>query len=207
MTPCTIPSIRDVLVSHGAPGWAHHAPVLPTLLHLRGPAGLTRGNRGMVTDVVWVHGAHPRLQGLVHGQPWARTPTGMRRSATARGTWYRSYAEQALFLNHVLVNPPIDRGKAVHEVEDVYVHVVQERDDGPMVVRGAKMLATGSALYPRHLRSPEQRGPSRGGQGRGLRACASSRRCPRRVSQAGLPRLIRAELCARRSTAPLSSSL
>ena len=60
-------------------------------------------------------------------------------------TWYRTYAEQALFLNHVLVNPPIDRGKAVHEVEDVYVHVVKERDDG-MVVRGAKMLATGSAI-------------------------------------------------------------
>lgn len=59
--------------------------------------------------------------------------------------WYRTYAEQALFLNHVLINPPIDRNKAVHEVEDVYVHVVEERDDG-MVVEGAKMLATGSAL-------------------------------------------------------------
>ncbi|MBV9413341.1 MAG: Pyoverdin chromophore biosynthetic protein pvcC, partial [Solirubrobacterales bacterium] len=32
--------------------------------------------------------------------------------------WYRRYAEQALFLNHVLINPPIDRDKAVHEVED-----------------------------------------------------------------------------------------
>ncbi len=59
--------------------------------------------------------------------------------------WYRRYAEQVLFLNHVLINPPIDRHKAVHEVEDVYVHVVGERDGG-MVVRGAKMLATGSAL-------------------------------------------------------------
>jgi 4-hydroxyphenylacetate 3-monooxygenase len=59
--------------------------------------------------------------------------------------WYRRYAEQALFLNHVLINPPIDRNKAVHEVEDVYVHVVEERDDG-IVVSGAKMLATGSAL-------------------------------------------------------------
>jgi 4-hydroxyphenylacetate 3-monooxygenase len=58
--------------------------------------------------------------------------------------WYRRYAEQGLFLNHVLINPPIDRNKAVHEVEDVYVHVVEERDDG-MVVSGAKMLATGSA--------------------------------------------------------------
>jgi 4-hydroxyphenylacetate 3-monooxygenase len=59
--------------------------------------------------------------------------------------WYRAYAEDVLFLNHVLINPPIDRHKAVHEVEDVYVHVVAERDDG-IVVSGAKMLATGSAL-------------------------------------------------------------
>ncbi|UGS34395.1 4-hydroxyphenylacetate 3-hydroxylase family protein [Capillimicrobium parvum] len=59
--------------------------------------------------------------------------------------WYRKYAESVLFLNHVLINPPIDRHRAVHEVEDVYVHVVAERDGG-MVVRGAKMLATGSAL-------------------------------------------------------------
>lgn len=64
--------------------------------------------------------------------------------ATARD-WYRRYASQVLFLNHVLINPPIDRDKAVHEVEDVYLHVTEERDDG-MIVRGAKMLATGSAL-------------------------------------------------------------
>jgi aromatic ring hydroxylase len=59
--------------------------------------------------------------------------------------WYRHYAAQALFLNHVLINPPIDRNRAVHEVEDVFVHVVGERDGG-IVVSGAKMLATGSAL-------------------------------------------------------------
>jgi 4-hydroxyphenylacetate 3-monooxygenase len=64
--------------------------------------------------------------------------------ASAEG-WYRRYAEQALFLNHVLINPPIDRNREVHEVEDVYLHVVGERDDG-IVVSGAKMLATGSAL-------------------------------------------------------------
>ncbi|MGB8361170.1 MAG: 4-hydroxyphenylacetate 3-hydroxylase family protein [Acidimicrobiia bacterium] len=63
---------------------------------------------------------------------------------TARA-WYSRYASQVLFLNHVLINPPIDRDKAVHEVEDVYLHAIEERDDG-MVVRGAKMLATGSAL-------------------------------------------------------------
>ncbi len=60
-------------------------------------------------------------------------------------TWYKRYASQGLFLNHVLVNPPVDRHKPVHEVGDVFVHVVKETDGG-IIVSGAKMLATGSAL-------------------------------------------------------------
>lgn len=59
--------------------------------------------------------------------------------------WYRRYASQGLFLNHVLINPPIDRSRAVHEMRDVFVHVESETDGG-IVVSGAKMLATGSAL-------------------------------------------------------------
>jgi aromatic ring hydroxylase len=59
--------------------------------------------------------------------------------------WYRKYAARGLFLNHVLVNPPVDRKRPVHEVADVFVHVTRETDAG-IVVSGAKMLATGSAL-------------------------------------------------------------
>jgi 4-hydroxyphenylacetate 3-monooxygenase len=59
--------------------------------------------------------------------------------------WYKKFASRALFLNHVLVNPPVDRKKPVHEVADVFVHLVKERDDG-IIVSGAKMLATGSAV-------------------------------------------------------------
>lgn len=59
--------------------------------------------------------------------------------------WYKRYASRGLFLNHVIVNPPIDRNRPVHEVADVFVHKVAERDGG-IVVSGAKMLATGSAL-------------------------------------------------------------
>jgi len=59
--------------------------------------------------------------------------------------WYQRYSSQCLFLNHCLINPPIDRSRPVHEVGDVFVHVVKERDDG-MVVSGAKMLGTGSAM-------------------------------------------------------------
>ncbi|MGH3341471.1 MAG: 4-hydroxyphenylacetate 3-hydroxylase family protein [Carbonactinosporaceae bacterium] len=64
--------------------------------------------------------------------------------ANARA-WYEKYARRALFLNHVIVNPPIDRKRPVHEMADVFVHVDRETDAG-MVVSGAKMLATGSAL-------------------------------------------------------------
>lgn len=59
--------------------------------------------------------------------------------------WYKRFAGRALFLNHVLVNPPVDRNKPIHEVADVFIHLVKERDDG-IIVSGAKMLATGSAL-------------------------------------------------------------
>lgn len=59
--------------------------------------------------------------------------------------WYQRYASKALFLNHVLVNPPVDRNRPVHDVADVFVHVVRETDGGA-IVSGAKMLATSSAL-------------------------------------------------------------
>lgn len=59
--------------------------------------------------------------------------------------WYREYASRVLFLNHCLVNPPVDRTKKAHEVEDVFLRVVRETDGG-IVVSGAKMLATASAL-------------------------------------------------------------
>ena len=59
--------------------------------------------------------------------------------------WYARYSSQCMFLNHCLINPPIDRSLPVHELGDVLVHVVKERDDG-MVVSGAKMLGTGSAM-------------------------------------------------------------
>ena len=61
--------------------------------------------------------------------------------------WYRRYATKAMYLNHVLINPPVDRSRPVHEVADVFLHVVRETDAGA-IVSGAKMLATGSALPP-----------------------------------------------------------
>ena len=59
--------------------------------------------------------------------------------------WYKESQERVYFMNHTLVNPPVDRDKEIHEVSDVFIHAVKETDEG-VVVRGAKMVATGSAL-------------------------------------------------------------
>jgi 4-hydroxyphenylacetate 3-monooxygenase len=59
--------------------------------------------------------------------------------------WYRDAQERCLYFNHAIVNPPIDRDRGIDEVRDVYVHVDRETDEG-LIVSGAKVVATGSAL-------------------------------------------------------------
>jgi 4-hydroxyphenylacetate 3-monooxygenase len=59
--------------------------------------------------------------------------------------WYTESQEKVLFWNHAIVHPPVDRSKPINEVKDVFVHVTEERDDG-LIVSGAKVVATGSAL-------------------------------------------------------------
>jgi 4-hydroxyphenylacetate 3-monooxygenase len=59
--------------------------------------------------------------------------------------WYRDAQERVLFLNHAIVHPPVDRTRPADEIADVCVHVEKETDAG-LVVSGAKVVATGSAL-------------------------------------------------------------
>jgi 4-hydroxyphenylacetate 3-monooxygenase len=59
--------------------------------------------------------------------------------------WYKRAQESVLYLNHAIVNPPVDRNKPPDEVGDVYVKVVKETDAG-IVLNGAKVVATGSAF-------------------------------------------------------------
>ena len=59
--------------------------------------------------------------------------------------WYKKVNDEVSFVNHAIVNPPVDRDKPLEEVKDVYMHVVKERDDG-LVVSGAKVVATTSTL-------------------------------------------------------------
>ena len=49
------------------------------------------------------------------------------------------------FVNHAIIHPPVDRDRPPNEVGDVCVHIEKETDAG-MIVSGAKVVATGSAL-------------------------------------------------------------
>ena len=55
--------------------------------------------------------------------------------------WYKRTQEQVLFLNHAIVNPPVDKGSPAESVRDVYVHAEKETDKG-VIISGAKVVAT-----------------------------------------------------------------
>src|SRR6195256_4310049 len=59
--------------------------------------------------------------------------------------WYKKVQEEVTFVNHAIVNPPVDRDKPLDEVKDVYMHVEKETDAG-LVISGAKVVATTSTL-------------------------------------------------------------
>jgi 4-hydroxyphenylacetate 3-monooxygenase len=59
--------------------------------------------------------------------------------------WYARVQEEVSFVNHAIVNPPVDRDRPLDEVKDVYMHVEEETDKG-LIVSGAKVVATTSSL-------------------------------------------------------------
>jgi 4-hydroxyphenylacetate 3-monooxygenase len=59
--------------------------------------------------------------------------------------WYKRAQETVPFMNHAIVNPPIDRHKPAEQVKDVYVSVDKETDAG-IIVSGAKVVATSAAI-------------------------------------------------------------
>ena len=59
--------------------------------------------------------------------------------------WYRRAQENVLFMNHAIVNPPVDRAKSADQVKDVYITIQKDTDAG-IYVSGAKVVATSSAL-------------------------------------------------------------
>jgi 4-hydroxyphenylacetate 3-monooxygenase len=59
--------------------------------------------------------------------------------------WYKRSQEEVSYWNHAIVHPPVDRHLGADQIADVCMHVEEENDNG-LVVSGAKVVATGSAL-------------------------------------------------------------
>ena len=59
--------------------------------------------------------------------------------------WYTRAQDNVLFMNHAIVNPPVDRNKAADQVKDVFITIQKETDAG-IYVSGAKVVATSSAI-------------------------------------------------------------
>ena len=72
--------------------------------------------------------------------------------------WYKRVKEEVSFVNHAIVNPPVDRDKPLDEVKDVYMHVEEETDAG-LVVSGAKVVATTSSAHAFQLHRQQRRAP------------------------------------------------
>lgn len=60
-------------------------------------------------------------------------------------SWYKRAQDRVEYWNHAIVNPPIDRHLSIEEAGDVFMHVEKETGAG-LIVSGAKVVATGSAL-------------------------------------------------------------
>ncbi|WZO53497.1 4-hydroxyphenylacetate 3-hydroxylase family protein [Microbacterium sp. LWH7-1.2] len=59
--------------------------------------------------------------------------------------WYRKAQERTWFMNHAIMNPPVDRHSGPDAGKDVFMHVTRETAEG-IYVSGAKVVATGAAL-------------------------------------------------------------
>ena len=59
--------------------------------------------------------------------------------------WYKRVQETVCFMNHAIVNPPVDRDKKADDVKDVFITIDKETDAG-IYVTGAKVVATSAAL-------------------------------------------------------------
>ena len=74
--------------------------------------------------------------------------------------WYKKAQEEVTFVNHAIVNPPVDRDKPLDEVKDVYMHVVKETRRRPgrqrREGRGDDLDADALQLHRQQRRAADQ---------------------------------------------------
>ncbi len=63
------------------------------------------------------------------------------------GQYYANARDEDLYLSYAIIHPQVDRSKPPHqqETDHLYASIVDENDNG-VIVRGAQMIGTGSAI-------------------------------------------------------------
>ena len=200
------PERKDVLTTRDRHGQRRlHAPVLQDVAQRRGPRRRARRDRRVGAHQLRLDRPQPGLQGGVprHARRQLRLLRPVSRRTPGAGT--RRSQEDVPFVNHAIVNPPIDRDKPLDEVKDVYMHVEKETDAG-LVVSGAKVVATTSTLTHFNFIAQQRRAAD---QDEGVRVrLHGADGCPRR--EADLPAVLRDDGGRRMGTPfdyPLSSRM
>ena len=122
-----------------------HAQVLsrPRAMSKKWSARATRSPNGRASPTAgWAAARTTRPRSWPRS---ARTPDFYTPFEDNARRWYKKVQEEVTFVNHAIVNPPVDRNKQLEEVRDVYMHVEKETDAG-LIVSGAKVVATTSTL-------------------------------------------------------------
>ncbi|MBD3788269.1 MAG: Pyoverdin chromophore biosynthetic protein pvcC [Sphingomonadales bacterium] len=126
----------------GSGGWTH-----PFFMGAKTPEALIAGRDAIAeTQRVaqgWM-GRAPDYKAAFLGTLGANAEFYGEYAGNAR-SWYARTQERLDYWNHAIVNPPIDRHLPIEQTGDVFMQVERETDAG-VIVSGAKVVATGSAL-------------------------------------------------------------
>ena len=122
-----------------------HAQVLQGVAQRRGAGRRARRHRRVGAHLATAGSAAAPTTRPRSSPRSAPTPASTRRTKRTRDAGTSTSQEEVSFVNHAIVNPPVDRDKPLDEVKDVYMHVEEETDDG-LIVSGAKVVATTSSL-------------------------------------------------------------
>ena len=111
------PARRDVLTHRDRHRQRRlHAPVLQGAAQRRGAGRRARRHRRVGARHLRLDRPQPRLQGGVprHARRQRRLLRAVRGQ---RQRWYKKVQEEVSFVNHAIVNPPVDRDKPLDEVQ------------------------------------------------------------------------------------------
>ena len=150
------PAQRAVLYDRDGYGqWRLHPPVLQGPADPRGPRGVTRRDCCLAAHRIWLDGSNPGLQGVVHGH--ARRHRRLLRSVPGERAALVSHLTGADAVHESRDRPPAGGSQSTTRTRlPMSMYTLRRRLTPGIIVSGAKVVATGSALT--HLNFIAHRG-------------------------------------------------